>query len=84
MKQLPQGISAPAPGLYSIHVYDHPFSKLFFFKTAWPTKAKLHVEPPLEEGKKIYINGLGHTIKIAAAPIYGKNLQKSSPEPEVL
>ena len=33
---------------------------------------------------KIYINELGHMTKMAAMPIYGKNLKKSSlPEPIV-
>ena len=33
-------------------------------------------------GKKIYINELGHITNMAAMPIYGKNLKKSSsPEP---
>ena len=36
-------------------------------------------------GTKVYINGSGHMTKMAAMPIYGKNLKKSSsPEPEVL
>ena len=48
-------------------------------ETAWPIKAKFHVESLWEGGKKVYINGPGHIIKIAAIPIYGKNLQKSSP-----
>ena len=30
-------------------------------------------------GSKVYINGPGHTTKMAVTPIYGKNLQKSSP-----
>ena len=54
-------------------------------ETAWPIKAKFHVEPPWEGGTKGYINGPGHMTKMAAMPIYGKNLKKSSfPEPEVL
>ena len=58
---------------------------MFLSKTAWPIKAKRHVEPPWEGVKKIYINGPGHMTKMAATPIYGKNLKKSSsPEPEVL
>ena len=41
------------------------------------------MEPPWEGGKKVYINGLGHMTKMAAMPIYGKNLKKSSsPEQE--
>ena len=43
-----------------------------------------YVEPPWEEETKVYINGPGHMTKMAAMPIYGKNLKKSSPEPEVL
>ena len=43
------------------------------------------VEPPWEGGTKVYIDGPGHMTKVAAMPIYGKNLKKSSsPEPEVL
>ena len=54
-------------------------------KTAWPIKAKFYVEPPWEEGRKVYINPLGHMTQMAAIPIYGKNLKKSSsPEPDVL
>ena len=55
-----------------------------FSETAWPIKAKFYVEPPWEGGTKVYINGPGHMTKMAAMPIYGKNLKKSSPEPEVL
>ena len=43
-------------------------------ETAWPIKAKLYVEPPWEGGTKVYINGPGHMTKMAAMPIYGKNL----------
>ena len=39
----------------------------------------------MEGGTKVYINGPGHMTKMAAMPIYGKNLKKSSPpESEVL
>ena len=55
-------------------------------QTSSPLKpAKFYVEPPWEGGTKVYINGPGHMTKMAAMPIYGKNLKKSSsPEPEVL
>ena len=58
------------------------FSNIFSSETAWPIKAKFYVEPPWEGGTKVYINGPGHMTKMAAMPIYGKNLKKSSsPEP---
>ena len=57
------------------------FSKVFSSETAWPIKAKFYVEPPWEGGTKVYINGPGHMTKMAAMPIYGKKLKKSSPEP---
>ena len=57
-------------------------SNVFSSETAWPIKAKFYVEPPWEGGTKVYINGPGHMTKMAATPIYGKTLQKSSsPEP---
>ena len=61
-----------------------PFSNVFSSETTWSIKAKFYVEPPLDGGTKVYINGPGHMTKMAAMPIYGKNLKKSSPEPEVL
>ena len=47
---------------------------IFSSETACPIKAKLYVEPPWEGGTKVYINGPGHMAKMAAMPIYGKNL----------
>ena len=62
----------------------HP-STILSSETAWPIKAKFYVEPPWEVGTKVYINSLGHMTKMAAMPIYDKNLKKSSsPEPEFL
>ena len=46
----------------------------FFSETAWPIRAKFYVEPPWEGGTKVYINGSGHITKMAATPIYGKNI----------
>ena len=58
------------------------FSNIFSSETAWQIKAKFYVEPPWEGGTKSFINGPGHMTKMAAMPIYGKNLKKSSsPEP---
>ena len=57
------------------------FSNIFS-ETTGPIEAKFHVEPPWDGGMKVYSNGLGHMTKMAAMPIYGKNLKKSSsPEP---
>ena len=50
------------------------FKSNIYSETAWPIEAKLHVEPPGEGGKKVNINGLGHMTKIAAMPIYSKNI----------
>ena len=62
-----------------------PFSNVFSSETAWPIKAKFYLEPFREGETKVYINGPGHMTKMAAMPIFGKNLKKSSsPEPEVL
>ena len=57
------------------------FNILFFFfflETAWPIEAKFYVEPPWDGGKKVWSNGLYHMTKLAAMPIYGKNIKKSS------
>ena len=57
-------------------------SKVFSSETTWPIRAKFYAEPPWEGGTKLCTNGPGHMTKIAAMPIYGKNLYKSSsPEP---
>ena len=50
------------------------YLNIFSSETALPIKAKLYVEPPWEGGTKVYINGPGHMTKMAAMPIYGKNL----------
>ena len=50
------------------------FSNIVFSETAWPISAKFHEKPLWELGKKVYINGTGHMTKMAAMPIYGKNL----------
>ena len=47
---------------------------IFSSETALPIKAKFYVEPPWEGGTKVCINGPGHMTKMAAMPIYGKNL----------
>ena len=53
-------------------------SKIFSSETAWPIKAKLHMEHPYDGGTKVCINdpGHGHMTKMAAKPIYSKNHKK--------
>ena len=43
-----------------------------------PIEAKFHVEPQWEAGTKVCSNGPGHMTKMAAMPIYGKNMKNSS------
>ena len=78
-------IGYPCSGVRRRHRCCPPFSNVFSSETARPIKAKFYLEPPWEGGTKVYINGPGHMTKMAAMPIYGKNLKRSSsPEPEVL
>ena len=75
------GVRGPSSSV----VRSSTISNVFSSETAWPIKAKFYVEPPWEGGTKVYINGPGYMTKMAATPIYGTNLKKSSsPEPEVL
>ena len=61
---------------------DSTFSNFFLLETAWPIEAKFYVEPPWDGGTKVCSTGPSNMIKMAAMPIYGKNLKKSSPEPK--
>ena len=73
------------PSSSSVVVRLFTYSNVFSTETARPIKAKFYVEPPWVGGTKVYINGPGHFTKMAAMPIYGKNLKTSSSlEPEVL
>ena len=75
------GVRRPSSSSVRPSTISHVFSS----ETAWPIKAQFYMEPPWEGGTKVYINGPGHMTKVAAMPIYGKNLTKSSfPEPDVL
>ena len=72
----------PCSGVRPSFVRAFTISNIFSSETAWPIKVKFYVEPPWEGGTKVCINGPGHMTKMAAMPIYGKNLTKSSsPEP---
>ena len=52
------------------------FSNIFSSETTGPIEAKFHMEPPWDRGTKVCSNGSGHMTKMAAMPIYGKNLKK--------
>ena len=54
------------------------FSNIYFSETTGSIKAKFHMEPPWDGGTKVCSNGPGHMTKMAAMPIYGKNLKNSS------
>ena len=55
---------------------------LFLTETVWQFGTKIHMKAWGKIGMKIYTNELGHMTNMAAMPIYGKNLNKSSsPEP---
>ena len=61
--------------LSSVVVRPFKFVNVFSSETAWPIKAKFYVEPPWEGGTKVCIIGPGHMTKMAATPIFGKNLK---------
>ena len=68
---------------FSCSVRPSTFSNIFSSETTGPIKLKFHMETILDAGTKVCSNGPGHMTKMAAMPIYGKKLLKSSsPEPE--
>ena len=58
-----------------MYVCMSTFSNIFSSETTGPIETKFHVEPPWDRGTKVCSNGLGHMTKMAAMPIYGKNLK---------
>ena len=57
-----------------VRISDSIFLNFFSSITTWPIEAKFQVESPWDGGTKAYSNGPDHMTKIAAMPIYGKNL----------
>ena len=49
-------------------------SNFFSLETASPIESNFYMEPPWDGGTKLCSNDLGHMTKMAAMPIYGKNL----------
>ena len=61
------------------HVVCHrPHALNVFSDITEPVKVKFHIELLWDRGMKVCSNGPGHMTKMAAMPIYGKNLKKSS------
>ena len=59
-----------------MYVCMSTFSNIFSSETTEPIEAKFHMEPAFDRGTKVCSNGPGHMTKMAAMPIYGKNLKK--------
>ena len=49
---------------------------IVFSQTIGPIELKFHVKTPSDKLAKIYTKYFGHMTKMAATPIYGKNLLK--------
>ena len=58
-----------------MYVCMSTFSNIFSSETTGPIKVKFHVELPWDGGTKVCSNGPGHMTKMAAIPIYVKNLK---------
>ena len=53
--------------------------KTFFLKDSWAIwNQNLYIKALGRIGMKIYTNELGHMTNMAAMPMYGKNVKKSS------
>ena len=66
------------PSVVRLSTISNDFSS----ETTGPIATKFRIQPPGPLGKKSCSNDRGHMINMAAMPIYGKNLKKSSsPEP---
>ena len=50
---------------------------IFSSETTGPIRVEFHMELLCDGGSKVCSNGPGHMTKMAAMPIYGKNLKKS-------
>ena len=60
----------------------HTLLNIFFSETTGQVKVIFHMELLWDGGTKVCSNGPGHMTKVAAMPICGKNLKKSSHEPK--
>ena len=63
---------------YWPYVCMSTFSNIFSSETTGPIENKFHMEPPWDGETKVCSTSPGHMTKMAAMPIYGKNLKTSS------
>ena len=61
--------------LFQCHSHS-TFSNFVSLETARPIEAKLYMEPPWDGGMEVSTNGICHMSKMAAMPIYVKNIYK--------
>ena len=59
-----------------MYVYMSTILNIFSLETTGQIKVKFHIEPPRDGRTKVYSNRAGHKTKVAAMPIYVKNLKK--------
>ena len=52
------------------------YLNIVFSQTIGPIELKFYVKTPYDKSAKIYTKYFGHMTKMAATPIYGKNLLK--------
>ena len=52
------------------------YLNIVFSQTIGPIEFKFHMKTPYDKSAKIYPKFFGHMTKMAATPIYGKNLLK--------
>ena len=52
------------------------YVNIVFTQTVGPIELKFHVKTSYDKSAKIYTKHFGHMTKMAATPIYGKNLLK--------
>ena len=57
-----------------MYVCMSTFSNIFISETTGLIEVKFHMEPPWDGGTKLCPNGPVHMTKVAAMPIYSKNL----------
>ena len=60
-----------------VHVYGNHFQRSSSLRPPRQSKPNC-MWKLLGKGEKVYMNGPGHRTKMAAMPIYGKNLQISN------